>query len=366
MSSISAAAGSAVQWRTLAVLTLAEDLELRREWDVLNARNGHIPILEADVVAIAFDTLDAGVEKLVVGRRGASVVGMTVLTPQFPMRWSTFQPSQLPLGTLVALETEDLAELGASLMRGPSSSALIMSFTQTVPSVIARASDAPDVRANDYIRTAWIDVGEGFDTFWAARRKNLRQNMRKQRNRRAADGATMQTWREPEQPAPALERYGTLGSNGCKAAGGTAIHIDNAQGRFSRTLFEAAARRGKAVVYEYRLGTRPGAMNLCIHAGGTLVVLKTTYDKSVKPMPPAFLLQEDQLRSIFAPGEFRRIEYYGRLMEWHTKWTDSSRTLFHTTVYRWPSVRRLAEWRHRPAGASTPVDLTSTPPTAAP
>jgi hypothetical protein len=47
-----------------------------------------------------------------------------------------------------------------------------------------------------------------------------------------------------------------------------------------------------------------------------------------------------------------RLEYYGRLMDWHTKWTANKRPIYHLTVYRWPLVKQLAEWRrHRSARA---------------
>jgi CelD/BcsL family acetyltransferase involved in cellulose biosynthesis len=227
--------------------------------------------------------------------------------------------------------------------------ALVISFTQMDPLVVARVTHHRVARGDDYIKTAWIEIAGDFDAYWAARGKNLRQNMRKQRNRLAADGTRveMKVWRDGAEIAAALERYATLESRGWKAEQGTAIHVDNAQGRFYRALFDAAARRGEAIVYEYLIDGRTVALNLCVHRGSTLVILKTTYDETVKPMSPAFMLQEDQLKSIFESGEFRRVEYYGRVMEWHTRWTDLSRTLFHVTLYRWALVKMLAERRRR-------------------
>ena len=96
------------------------------------------------------------------------------------------------------------------------------------------------------------------------------------------------------------------------------------------------------------------------------MILKTTYDESVKPLSPAFLLQEDQLQSVFASGEFKRIEYYGRVMEWHTKWTGASRVLFHSTVYRWPILCRLADWRRRRLETSAAVKPSQVGATATP
>ena len=39
------------------------------------------------------------------------------------------------------------------------------------------------------------------------------------------------------------------------------------------------------------------------------------------------------------------VEFYGKLMEWHTRWTDHVRTLYHINYYRWPwlsTVQQLA------------------------
>lgn len=349
----------AVEWRRLPARALGDDADLRRDWDALNARSGDVPVLASPMVTAALEHLASGRERLLVGRRAGTVVAMAVMAPDSPLGWSTFQPSQMPLGALVVAPDEDLAQLGASLLNSSLAPALVVSFTQVDPQFVARAADSPTVRHDDYVRTAWVEVAGDFETYWAQRGKNLRQNLRKQRNRLAADSraVAMRVWREPQQMAAALERYGALESRGWKAAGGTAIHADNAQGRFYRALFEAAAARGEALVCEYVLDDRTVAMNLCIHRAGTLVILKTTYDESVKPMSPAFLLQEELLQSVFESGSFRRVEYYGRMMEWHTRWTESSRVLFHVTVFRWRLARWLAERRRRravPAQAAAP------------
>jgi len=52
------------------------------------------------------------------------------------------------------------------------------------------------------------------------------------------------------------------------------------------------------------------------------------------------------LQTMFGEGTIRRIEYYGRLMDWHTKLTDRKRTLYHLTAYRWPLVKQLTHLRH--------------------
>lgn len=43
----------------------------------------------------------------------------------------------------------------------------------------------------------------------------------------------------------------------------------------------------------------------------------------------------------FAEQRFARIAFYGKVMEWHTRWTAQSRPVFHLTVYRWAWLKRL-------------------------
>ncbi|MCM8638727.1 GNAT family N-acetyltransferase, partial [Accumulibacter sp.] len=148
--------------------------------------------------------------------------------------------------------------------------------------------------------------------------------------------------------ATVIERYGALESTGWwEADRGTAIHPDNAQGKFYRRLLECAATRGEAVVFEYLFDDRVVASNLCLRRDEVLVILKTTYDESIQSYSPAFLLSQDTIELLCHEGRVQRIEYYGRMMEWHSRWTETSRVLYHLTIYRWPLLLQLAAWRRR-------------------
>ncbi|APW39484.1 hypothetical protein RD110_21560 [Rhodoferax koreense] len=333
-----------LDWKNLPASTLPKDAQLADAWNRLNADRGDLPFLTADAVSAALKTFGSGGERLLMGRSNGRIVAMFVLQPQAKFRWSTFQPSQLPLGTWVAEAGLSLQQLVTSLQRGPLGMCLVLSITQIDPWITPREDDTSTTHSSDYIDTGWIDISGSFEDYWNARGKNLRQNMRKQRNKLAAEGGNpmMRVWTSVEDMAPALERYGQLESLGWKAAKGTAIHLDNDQGRFYRDLLETAAQRNEAVVYEYLFDARTVAVNLCVRRAGNLVVLKTTYDESIKAYSPAFMLNEEIAQKVFAAGDTRRLEYYGRLMEWHTKWTENKRTLYHLTSYRWPLVKQMA------------------------
>jgi hypothetical protein len=350
-------ASAKFQWKLRSAQALQKDPAMREAWDHLNAQRGDLPFLSADTLCAALTAFGSGHERLATAVFEGRIVAAIILVPSAKFRWSTFQPSQVPLGAWVAEPQLDLPDLTRSLIRGPLGFCLALSITQVDPLVCQRPDVAADFRCDDYIDTAWVEIVGTFDDYWAARGKNLRQNMRKQRNKLAADGQAtrMRVISEHAEIGPALSRYGALESAGWKAAEGTAIHPDNAQGRFYIELFEQAAARGEAVFYEYLLDEKTVAMNLCLLRHGQLIVLKTTYDESTnKALSPAFLLREEELQSFFSSSLVRRVEYFGKVMDWHTKLTQESRSIYHFTQFRWAWLRRLAE---RKSSATAPATV---------
>ena len=79
----------------------------------------------------------------------------------------------------------------------------------------------------------------------------------------------------------------------------------------------------------------------------TLVVLKTTYDEKYTQLSPAFLLRLAQTQSAYETGEVDRIEFYGRKRDWHTRWTEKFRTLYHASSYRGSWIRKITESRRQ-------------------
>src|SRR5690606_27268123 len=119
-------------------------------------------------------------------------------------------------------------------------------------------------------------------------------------------------------------------------------HADNAQGRSYRAMLEALAARGAASVVRYWFGERLVAMDLCVEDAASIVVLKTAYVESAGAgLSPPMLMREEACRLLFDEGRFARLEFYGRVMEWHLRWTEEVRTMYHINYYRWPAVRRL-------------------------
>ena len=257
-------------WTRTPAKALFDNTTLQDEWDRLNHSRLDLPFMNAGTVVAALQTLGSGNEQLLIARSDQRAVAMTLLVREDWFRWHTFQPSQLPLGAWVAEPEWVLADLARSLLRsgvlGPASPCRSHKST---PCKTSGRPDAPDSRCTDYIDTAWVDIEGSFDDYWAARGKNLRQNLRKQRNKLAAEGiaTTMQVLSDPADIAPALQRYGALESAGWKAGEGTAIASDNAQGRFYLRLFDEAAKRGEARLFEYLFDGQTAAVNLALARG---------------------------------------------------------------------------------------------------
>jgi CelD/BcsL family acetyltransferase involved in cellulose biosynthesis len=311
-------------------------------WRGLHLRGPASPVLDQDMVRTLLATFGDGREMLAVHGSPSQPDAMAVVAPAGRAGWQTFQPAQAPAALWLALPGADTRALAAGLLRRLPG--LVLGVTQLDPLLTPRCGSDAFTSTLDYIDTAWIDTACGFDSYWEERGKNLRTNLKKQRNRLERDGiaARLTVLTQAEQMAQAVAEYGQLESSGWKAGDGTAVSAGNAQGAFYRQLLEAFALRGQARVFRYSFDGRVVAMDLCIEGGSTIVILKTAYDEAVgSQFSPALLMREEAFRLLFAERHLARIEFYGRVMEWHRRWTSQSRTMYHLNVYRWPFLKRL-------------------------
>jgi CelD/BcsL family acetyltransferase involved in cellulose biosynthesis len=325
-------------------LPAAQLAAFAKQWQRLHAESAASPMLDWDFVGPLLAEFGAGDELLARCERDGRVVAMAIVAPGGRGAWGTFQPAQAPIGPWLQGPGEALEPLLGTLLRALPGLPLVFGLTQMDPLLMPRPADAGCVRTLDYIATAHVVVAGSFEEYWSARGKNLRGNLKKQRNRLERDGvgARLQVSRAAEDVAQAIADYGRLESSGWKAACGTAVHAGNAQGRYYRTMLEAFCRRGKGSIYRYWIGERLAAMDLCIEDGDTIIVLKTSYDESLPAsLSPTQLMREEAMRRLFDEGGIRRVEFYGRVMDWHLRWTEQVRTMYHVNYYRWPGMRRL-------------------------
>jgi hypothetical protein len=318
---------------------------LRSEWDRINSSLAHHVLLDSDFVEPLIKCF--GGPDVFVGINDDPSPAMVLVQQTSRGVWSSFQPSQAPLGMLLVGLDDDGEQL-KGLLRSLPGFALQFSVMQQDPDYTAwpRSAANGGLELLDYIDTPRLTIASTFDDYWKQRSSNLRHNLSRQRRRLAETGRTMEFVMRcaASQVACAVAEYGRLESLGWKSETGTAIAADNQQGRFYTEVLERFSARHEAVIFQLRLDGIVVATDLCLIRNGMLVILKTTYDETQKSLSPALLLREDELRWIFGQGSISVVEFYGRTMDWHRKFTDEVRTMYHLNCYRnsWTPVVKKA------------------------
>ena len=333
----------------LSIIPLKDFASVRGAWNDLNQVTLRTVLLSSDFIEPLIETFSGGNECIVIAKRNDNVVALAIVQPSGRNRWRTWQPSQAPIGMLLCRPGEDLALFGERALRAMPGYALTLDLMQLDPALVPRPAESAVFSTSDYIRTAWIPVDGNFDDYWNRRGKNLRHNVRRQCARLGEAGtATRLAVATGFDDAEACVRdYGELESGGWKSTVGTAVHIDNGQGQFYKAMLRRHFLKRKGRVYRYYFGDRLVASDLCIHDDRMIVILKTAYDESVKAFSPATLMRHAYFRPIFDGREFERVEFYGRVMDWHTQWSGESRVLYHATAYRHPALRTLHQLMHQ-------------------
>lgn len=326
-------------------------------WDELQAQSAGLPFLESRFLQPLLDVFGQGNELLAIGRVGPSWRAAALLRPAGRLRWELFMPSQLPLGPWIGESPQ--MHLDPVLRRLPGF-VLALGAPQIDSRYYANKAISKRQRSTAYIETAWVDVDRPFSDFWEERGKNLRQNTRKQRNKLHNSGVATRLECVTQDSAieEALQQYGTLEGSGWKAADGTHVHLHNDQGRFYLSMLASFARIGRTRIYRYWFDDKVVAMDLCICAGRKIIILKTAYDEEVRTVSPSTLMREEQFDQLFGEGLWDRIEFYGKVLEWHTRWTPQKRAIYHCTAYRWPWLSQLQRWRERHSEPKAPCEPT--------
>lgn len=323
----------------------------RDQWDTLNRACGnHILLDSAFVSALLRHFPDTHVR---LGIDNGPDCGMALLVQRKPGLWETFQPSQAPIGLILLSPSSSKSERLREITRKLPGYALQLSVLQQDPDYAAVPADEtlPDLERLDYIQTARITLDGTFDEYWQKRGTKMRYNVNSRRRRTAQKGHTLElvALNSEQDVANAIREYGRLESSGWKGRDGTAVAAENAQGRFYREVFEHFCTRGETVIYQLQMDGKVVASDLCLVRGEMMVLLKTSYDEQLDEFSPAFLMREDILRRLYAEKQVRAIEFYGRTMDWHRRWSEEIRTMYHLNFYRHSWVKTLKKLRSRAA-----------------
>lgn len=321
--------------------------EHARDWDRLNQAAAKSPLQAAAFMTPLLKEFRTGDELLAVCRP-SDPVAMAIIRRQSQIAWETFQPSQAPLGAWLQMPEADTEALAESLLKSLPGLVMALGITQVDPDLVKRPADSATIKTLDYIPTARITIHGSFEEYWAQRGKNLRHNLKRQRNQLAKQGIELRVEKvtSPAEVLAAMEDYSALETAGWKAESGTAVRTGEAQGRFYIELLQDHCARGHGRIYRLWLGGKLAASDLCVDDGVTFIVLKTSYDETIPNLSPALLMREEYFRELFGCG-LRRIEFYGRVMEWHTKWSDEMRTMYHINCFRSPVIAALNRVRRK-------------------
>ena len=316
-------------------------------WDELNRCGYHSPLLSSQFLRSSLRAFQSGKEVLAVLGNPDRPEVMAVLVRRGNLAWDTFQPAQAPIGFWLMRPGLEMEAILSGLIHALPGFALSVGVTQQDPLVIPRPRHSDRLLTFDYIEMAHVDLRGDFESFWQARGKNLRQNMRTVRNRLEKNGLSCEfkCLTHATEVSDAVQHFGRMESAGWKAEQGTAVQFDSEQGRFYVELLENLSQSGSTCIYCLTFNEVIVAMDLCIQQDGSVIVLKTTYDESYHDYSPAMLLHQEILRQLMAGGEFQRFEFYGKIRDWQMRLTEEVRTMYHVNGYRWAWLRRIMEKR---------------------
>jgi hypothetical protein len=315
------------------------------EWDELHRRLGASPLLHADFLSSALSVFGSDREVMFKCTSGGNIVCLAVLQPVGTGKWATFQPSQAPIGFWLQSPGHSMAKLIETCHASMSLTTAVVSLTQQDPDILPRPADEARLSTLDYIDTARIVVQGDWATYWAQRGSNLRHNLKRAKAKlgSASRSLALRVISNRDELRGAVAVYGQIESSSWKASEGTAVSPDNDQGRFYTLLLERFAARERAICYQLLIDGEVAATDLCIAGDEEIVILKTTYDDRFKDYSPAFLMREIAFQWIFEQRSFARIEFYGRVMDWHLRWTDHVRRMYHVNHFRFAVLKRLAQ-----------------------
>jgi len=333
----------------------------RNLWDSLNRRQGDHVLLDSDFVSALLRHFGSDGVRIAVNQNSKRLAMALLVSTRWGL-WETFQPSQAPIG-LIVLGYRDEAMSGLQeLTRALPGYALQLAVLQQDPefSAFPATREHASVEFVNYIRTGSLTLEGDFERYWESRSDDIKKNNTRRRRKLVEQGQLLEfvAHTDRDSVADCIREYGRLESQGWKGQQGTAITADNAQGCFYRDVMETFCGRGEGVIFELRLNNKPIASEIWIGRNGMRVNLKTTYDESLKQVSPGFLMKESLIRWAFSENGWQRLEFYGRVMDWHLKWIDGTRTLYHVNCYRNPWILRArkAVGRFRGDRVAAPAD----------
>lgn len=315
-----------------------------QQWDELNQQmfQGH-PLLDSRFVGPLIGNF--GHSKLVLAVEYDNVnkaKSMVILEYMGKKIWRTFLPSQAQIGPCLLKNTSTLKNLACQLL--PSAWVIDLLCEDECYSLEQNTIDEKALKKQAHATTMNVELSKGFEGYWSERPRSLRKNIKRYYNKTTKDGRrlNLKIHSKPEDINVAVADYASLESKGWKGRSGTAIDISTPQGVFYQTILSLFAERNEATVYELYLDEKLVSSRLTINNGSMLVVLKTTFDEDYSRYAPGRLQLHLLLKSIFEENKVTVIEFYTNASKDQLQWKTTSRSINHTSWYRFPLLKSLA------------------------
>jgi Acetyltransferase (GNAT) domain len=318
------------------------------EWDTLAKAYGLPEIVGSRFVGAVVAALApayAGL-RLLTGLSGDVPIMMAIVRSTNLLTIELFQPSQMPISLLIARDSEAIRTCLRSYLNAklapPIRFELFQIDSKYYPQV---GTDDCNIEL-EYISIPFVDFPDSFENYFGALSKNLRANCKKQRNtlERLAFSCRLEIVRKPSEIEEALKLYSELELSGWKRSLGTAVDESTGQIDFYRKLLTSYAEVGQTQIVQLWISgdgiERLVASDLCLVSGNVAFMLKTAYDESLKQheslssISPAALMHQDLFRYWIDELRLERLEFYGKTLEWHLRWTNQERALYHLSIFR--------------------------------
>lgn len=327
-----------MSWQILPISRFAEVVPI---WQKLHHKFGATPLLDPIFVRHLIDSFANGREIVVFHEVDPKAIGIFSRRGRF--HWQTFQPANAPVGVWMFEPDTNIEPILKSLQAALPGTAMLVGLSQIDPDNIPRPVPSKRLTTIDYINTARVEITGSYENYWTARSKNLKRNMIRQRNRLARESRAvrLEELSDPKQIAGAVAEYARLESAGWKEEVASAVHLDDPQGKFYTNMLSEFAELNEAVIFRYFYDDQLVACDLCLLRDKILIILKTTHDEGQKGTSPAHLMRHEVIEGAFNSGDIERIEFYGPTQDWHLRWTDDVRVMYHLNYYRSPLVSFL-------------------------
>ncbi|GJL63546.1 MAG: hypothetical protein NPIRA04_22000 [Nitrospirales bacterium] len=314
----------------------------QEQWDNLNANTDNHVLLDSKFWGALIKYFSN--EKTLLGiSNNREYPGMVLVENVGLGMWSTFQPSQAPIGPILLGNPRNIEEQMRGILKSLPGYALGLGVTQQDPhfGVFDAVETHERVEVKSYMKTARIPIHGDFETYWNKRANDLRGNVRKRLRRLEREGLcpSIDVLQVPEDMRRGIQEYGRMEASGWKGREGTAVTPDNLQGQFYQHLLEQMCQANEGVIYTLRFNEKPVAQKICLRRNGMIVFLKMAYDETYRHLSPGYILQYEILKRLFNDKEIEYVETYGRVNEgWTDKWTNDFRMMYHINYFRHMSI----------------------------